>query len=246
MPRVSTTSRIVVRTAGPERSRSQPAQSSSRKHDARCSVRVRDRSLRCGPRGAGAAGGGRRPNILVIFGDDIGLANISAYSHGLMGYQTPNIDRIAREGMMFIDYYAEQSCTAGRSTFITGQATLRTGLSKVGAPARPGRAAGPRSDDRAAPEAARLRHRPVRQEPPRRSQPVPADRARVRRVLRQPLPPERRGGARELQLPERPALSRAVRPARRAALQGDATPTTRPSSRAGAGSAGRRSRIPAR
>ena len=78
---------------------------------------------------------GDQPNILVIFGDDIGLANISAYSHGLMGYRTPNIDRIASEGMMFIDYYAEQSCTAGRSSFITGQATLRTGPSKVGAPA---------------------------------------------------------------------------------------------------------------
>ncbi len=77
---------------------------------------------------------GRKPNILVIWGDDIGLANISAYSHGLMGYQTPNIDRIGREGMMLMDYYAEQSCTAGRSSFITGQATLRTGLSKVGIP----------------------------------------------------------------------------------------------------------------
>ena len=75
-----------------------------------------------------------RPNILVIFGDDIGVSNVSAYSHGLMGYRTPNIDRIAREGMMFTDYYAEQSCTAGRSAFITGIATLRTGLSKVGAP----------------------------------------------------------------------------------------------------------------
>src|SRR6185295_18441339 len=75
-----------------------------------------------------------RPNILVIFGDDIGQTNISAYSFGVMGYRTPNIDRIAREGMMFTDYYAEQSCTAGRSSFITGQATLRTGLSKVGAP----------------------------------------------------------------------------------------------------------------
>jgi hypothetical protein len=84
-----------------------------------------------------AAPTGQRPNILVIFGDDIGLTNISAYSHGIVGYQTPNIDRIAREGMMFIDYYAEQSCTAGRSTFITGQATLRTGLSKVGIPAAP-------------------------------------------------------------------------------------------------------------
>jgi arylsulfatase A-like enzyme len=78
--------------------------------------------------------GGKKPNILVIFGDDIGQTNISAYSFGLMGYRTPNIDRIAREGMMFTDYYAEQSCTAGRSTFITGQCTLRTGLSKVGLP----------------------------------------------------------------------------------------------------------------
>jgi arylsulfatase A-like enzyme len=75
-----------------------------------------------------------KPNILVIFGDDIGQTNVSAYSMGLMGYRTPNIDRIAKEGMIFTDYYAEQSCTAGRSSFITGQATLRTGLSKVGAP----------------------------------------------------------------------------------------------------------------
>jgi arylsulfatase A-like enzyme len=77
---------------------------------------------------------GKKPNILVIFGDDIGVTNVSAYSLGLMGYHTPNIDRVAKEGMMFTDYYAEQSCTAGRSAFITGIATLRTGLSKVGAP----------------------------------------------------------------------------------------------------------------
>ncbi|MGY8665831.1 arylsulfatase [Bradyrhizobium sp. UFLA05-109] len=77
---------------------------------------------------------GRRPNILVIFGDDIGQTNVSAYSFGVMGYRTPNIDRLAKEGMMFTDYYAEQSCTAGRSSFITGQCTLRTGLSKVGIP----------------------------------------------------------------------------------------------------------------
>ena len=75
-----------------------------------------------------------QPNIVVIFGDDIGLANVSAYSRGLMGYQTPNIDRIAREGMMFTDYYAEQSSTAGRAAFITGQTVFRTGLSKVGVP----------------------------------------------------------------------------------------------------------------
>ena len=89
------------------------------------------------PTPAPAQPAGRRPNILVIFGDDIGQANISAYTHGLVGYKTPNIDRIANEGMMFTDYYAEQSCTAGRSSFLTGQATLRTGLSKVGVPAAP-------------------------------------------------------------------------------------------------------------
>src|SRR4029079_1401095 len=75
-----------------------------------------------------------KPNILVIFGDDIGQSNISAYTFGLLGYQTPNIDRLGKEGMKFTDYYAEQSCTAGRSSFLTGQATLRTGLSKVGLP----------------------------------------------------------------------------------------------------------------
>jgi arylsulfatase A-like enzyme len=79
----------------------------------------------------------KKPNILVIFGDDIGQSDISAYTFGLMGFKTPNIDRVAKEGMMFTDYYAEQSCTAGRSTFITGQSTLRTGLSKVGVPGSP-------------------------------------------------------------------------------------------------------------
>ena len=82
-----------------------------------------------------AASSSSRPNIIVIWGDDIGLANVSAYSFGVMGYKTPNIDRIAREGMMFTDYYAEQSCTAGRASFITGQSGLRTGLTKVGLPA---------------------------------------------------------------------------------------------------------------
>lgn len=78
-----------------------------------------------------------KPNILVIWGDDIGQSNISAYTMGLMGYQTPNIDRIAQEGMIFTDYYGEQSCTAGRSSFITGQSVFRTGLSKVGMPGAP-------------------------------------------------------------------------------------------------------------
>jgi arylsulfatase A-like enzyme len=75
-----------------------------------------------------------RPNILVIWGDDIGITNLSCYSDGLMGYRTPNIDRIAEEGMRFTDSYGEQSCTAGRSSFITGQSVFRTGLSKVGMP----------------------------------------------------------------------------------------------------------------
>jgi arylsulfatase len=74
------------------------------------------------------------PNILVIWGDDIGQSNISAYTRGLMGYRTPNIDRIADQGMIFTDYYGEQSCTAGRASFIMGQSVFRTGLSKVGLP----------------------------------------------------------------------------------------------------------------
>jgi len=76
----------------------------------------------------------KRPNIVIIWGDDIGQSNVSAYTRGLMGYQTPNIDSVAREGMLFTDYYAEQSCTAGRASFITGQHGMRTGLTKVGLP----------------------------------------------------------------------------------------------------------------
>jgi arylsulfatase A-like enzyme len=115
----------------------QPPQYLASRHNPRCcfgvigfvntgagSTATSDADSACGP----------TANILVIFGDDVGQTNLSAYSFGVMGYKTPNIDRIAREGMMFTDYYAEQSCTAGRSTFITGQCTLRTGLSKVGMP----------------------------------------------------------------------------------------------------------------
>src|ERR1700759_3873089 len=75
-----------------------------------------------------------KPNIMVIWGDDIGITNLSCYSDGLMGYRTPNIDRIANEGMRFTDSYGEQSNPAGRASFITGQSGLRTGLSKVGIP----------------------------------------------------------------------------------------------------------------
>ncbi|RKI33305.1 arylsulfatase [Corallococcus sp. AB004] len=76
----------------------------------------------------------KQPNILVIFGDDIGYWNLSAYNLGVMGYRTPNIDRLAKEGALFTDYYAQQSCTAGRAAFITGQCPFRTGLTKVGMP----------------------------------------------------------------------------------------------------------------
>ncbi|GIQ78498.1 arylsulfatase [Bradyrhizobium sp. RD5-C2] len=86
---------------------------------------------------APAAPSGRKPNILIIWGDDIGIANISAYSNGLMGYETPNIDRIAREGLKMQHYYGEQSCTAGRAAFLTGQHGIRTGLTKVGFPGAP-------------------------------------------------------------------------------------------------------------
>ena len=75
-----------------------------------------------------------KPNILVIWGDDIGISNLSCYSDGMMGYRTPNIDRIANEGMLFTDSYGEQSCTAGRAAFISGQSVYRTGMSKVGVP----------------------------------------------------------------------------------------------------------------
>jgi arylsulfatase A-like enzyme len=77
---------------------------------------------------------GKKPNFLIMWGDDIGQSNLSCYTKGLMGYRTPNIDRIANEGMLFTDSYAEQSCTAGRASFITGQCGLRTGLTKVGLP----------------------------------------------------------------------------------------------------------------
>jgi arylsulfatase A-like enzyme len=76
----------------------------------------------------------KKPNILVIMGDDIGWFNCSCYNHGMMGYETPNIDRIAKEGALFNTWYGQQSCTAGRAAFITGQQPIRTGLTKVGMP----------------------------------------------------------------------------------------------------------------
>jgi arylsulfatase len=97
----------------------------SRSHDLLAIV-----ALACGS----AAAQQPKTNIVVIWGDDIGQSNVSAYSRGMMGYKTPNIDRVASEGIMFTDFYAEQSCTAGRASFITGQSGLRTGMTKVGLP----------------------------------------------------------------------------------------------------------------
>src|SRR5881628_4036609 len=76
----------------------------------------------------------KKPNILIIWGDDIGYWNVSAYNQGMMGYKTPNIDRLAKEGALFTDWYGQQSCTAGRAAFITGQSRIRAGLTKVGLP----------------------------------------------------------------------------------------------------------------
>jgi arylsulfatase A-like enzyme len=86
------------------------------------------------PSFAQESGSSTKPNILVIMGDDIGYWNVSAYNRRIMGYRTPNIDRIADEGAIFTDYYGQQSCTAGRAAFITGQSPMRTGLLKVGLP----------------------------------------------------------------------------------------------------------------
>src|SRR5499425_1734504 len=79
----------------------------------------------------------KKPNFLILWGDDVGITNISKYSYGMMGYRTPNIDRVANEGVAFTDYYSQQSCTAGRACFICGQNPIRTGLTKVGMPGAP-------------------------------------------------------------------------------------------------------------
>ena len=108
---------------------------------------------------------GKQPNIILIMGDDIGWANIGVYNQGIMSGRTPNLDRLASEGMRFTDYYAEASCTAGRANFITGEIPLRTGLTTVGqAVVRRDARAG--ADDCDGAEVDGLRHRPVRQESP--------------------------------------------------------------------------------
>ena len=141
-----------------------------------------------------AAQDGKKPNILFIMADDIGWFNIGAYHRGMMAGETPHLDKLAAEGMLFNSYYAEASCTAGRANFITGELPMRTGLTTVG---QAGATVGMPAQ---APTIATvlktigLHHRPVRQEPPRRSQRIPADGPRLRRVLGLSLSSRRDGG----------------------------------------------------
>ncbi len=137
----------------------------------------------------------KKPNILIIWGDDIGYWNISAYNQGMMGYKTPNIDRIAKEGALFTDWYGQQSCTAGRAAFITGQSPFRTGLLKVGLPgAKEGlQTRDPTLAELLKPQGYMTGQFGKNHLGDRRR--APADGPRLRRVLRLALPPERRGGA---------------------------------------------------
>ena len=156
----------------------------------------------------------KKPNILFIMGDDIGWMQPSIYHRGLMVGETPNIDRIGHEGAMFTDYYAEQSCTAGRNAFFTGMHPLRTGMippQLPGSPSylRPGTPALAKFLLRS-----RLHHRRVRQEPPRRPHRCAADRARLPGVLGLPLPPRRDAAG---ELPRHQQDARPSRPSRRRA-----------------------------
>ena len=187
--------------------------------------------------------GQEQPNILVIWGDDIGITNLSCYSDGLMGYRTPNIDRIADEGMRFTDSYGEQSCTAGRSSFITGQSVFRTGLSKVG---MPGADVGLQAEDVTIAELLKPLGYATGQFGKNHlgdlNKFLPTV-ARLRRVLRQPLPPQRRGGARARQLSARrglPELQASASARAACCTPGRPTRTMRPRSRAGAASASQR------
>ena len=190
-----------------------------------------------------------KPNILVIWGDDIGISNLSCYSHGLMGYQTPNIDRLAKEGMMFTDSYGEQSCTAGRSSFITGQSVYRTGLSKVGIPGAP-----IGMNEKIVTIAACLKNQGYATGQFGKNHlgdlnSHAADQPRLRRVLRQSLPPQRRRRAGDCTTIRTRRISRISRrsSARAACMHSWATDKDDPTeSRAGAKSASRRSRTPAR
>ena len=162
----------------------------------------------------------------------------------MMAGRTPNLDKLAAEGMLFTDYYAEASCTAGRANFITGELPIRTGMTTVGQAGAPIGLPAAGRDHRHRAQGHGLRHRPVRQEPPRRHERVPADGARLRRVLRLPLSPRRDGRPLRIPLPAGAAGHRSARATW--STPGRPTWTIRPSIRAGARSASRRSRMPAR
>ncbi len=160
-----------------------------------------------------------KPNILFIMGDDIGWMQPSIYHRGLMVGETPNIDRIGNEGAMFTDYYAEQSCTAGRNAFFTGMQPLRTGMIMPQLPGSPSYLQPGTPALCEVPARPRLFDRRVRQEPPRRPYRRPADRARLRGVLGLSLSPRRDAGG---ELPRHQLL--ADGPGRGAALQEHAGP----------------------
>ncbi len=139
----------------------------------------------------------KKPNILILWGDDIGYWNVSAYNMGMMGYKTPNIDRIAKEGAVFTDWYGQQSCTAGRACFITGQVGFRTGMLKVGLP---GAKEGLKARDVTIAELLKAQGYKTGQFGKNHlgdADEHPADRAWLRRVLRLALPPQCGGGVRE-------------------------------------------------
>ena len=147
-----------------------------------------------------AAAQEKKPNILVIWGDDIGTWNISHNSRGMMGYKTPNIDRIAKEGVGFTDYYGQQSCTAGRAAFISGNVPVRTGMTKVG---MPGAKEGWQKTDVTMATVLKSQGYATGQfgknHQGDRDEHLPTN-ARLRRVHRQPLSPQCRGGAGESRL----------------------------------------------
>ena len=175
---------------------------------------------------AGPAAAQQKPNIVVIMGDDIGMWNIGAYHRGMMAGRTPNLDKLAKEGMLFTDYYAEASCTAGRANFITGELPIRTGMTTVGqAGAKIGIPAEALHDRHGAQGAWAM--------PPASSarttwatQRVPAHRPRLRRVLRLPLSPRRDGGPGASRLSA--GAAERGRPAQHGPLAGRPTRTTRP------------------
>ena len=124
----------------------------------------------------------KKPNILVIMGDDMGWFNIGAYHRGIMSGKTPNLDKLASEGMLFTDYYAEASCTAGRANFITGELPIRTGLTTVGQAGADVGLPDQGMHNRHRTQSTGLHHWPVRQKPPRRLEQIPADSAWLRRI----------------------------------------------------------------